>query len=67
MRTTAGYLWGRRPVMYASVVRMLLLTAVSFGLNITNEQQVLLLGTVEVTLALITNAYVEPNTPAKKG
>jgi hypothetical protein len=53
--------------MYASLVRMVMLTAVSFGLQITNEQQVLLLGTVEVALALVTNAYVEPNTPAKKG
>lgn len=69
MRTKAGLLWGRRPVMYASVIRLGMLVLTSFGVNITDVQQLAVIAFTEAVLLLVTNSYVEPNTiqPKKKG
>lgn len=69
MRTKAGLLWGRSPVMYAMVVRMGISTAVAFGFQISAEQLATGMLFIEALLALVTNSYVEPNTvqPKKKG
>lgn len=68
MRTKAGLLWGRRPVMYGAVIRLGMLVLTSFGVHITDAQQIAVLAFTEAVLMLVTNSYVEPNTvqPAKR-
>lgn len=69
MRTKAGLIWGRAPVAYGAVIRLGMLVLTSFGVNITDTQQIAILAFTEAVLMLVTNSYVEPNTiqPKKKG
>jgi hypothetical protein len=67
MRTKAGRVWGRRPVLYAALVRSGIAVLVAFGVEITAEQLAALMLFVETALAMVTNSYVETNTPAVKG
>jgi hypothetical protein len=62
MRTKAGLLWGRRPVLYAVVARMAFMTAVAFGVQISAEQLAVLMMFIEAVLGLVTNSYTETNT-----
>jgi uncharacterized membrane protein len=57
MRTKAGRVWGRRPVLYAALVRSGIAVLVAFGVEITAEQLAALM------LFVVTNSYVETNTP----
>lgn len=63
MRTRAGQLWGRNPLLYAEVVRWLIALLVIFGVNITTEQSAVLMAFTSSLLALATGAYVTTNTP----
>jgi hypothetical protein len=63
MRTKAGLLWGRRPVMYGAVIRLGMLMLTSFGVNITDVQQLAVIAFTEAILMLVTNSYVDTNTP----
>lgn len=64
MRTKGGKIWGRRPILYAELVRALIASLVVFGVPITPEQNSMLIVLSSAFLALVTNAYVEPNTPS---
>lgn len=58
-----GTLWGREPAMVVAFVQALLILGVTFGLNLTQEQQGAILAVAALGLGLITRSQVTP--PAK--
>ena len=49
------------PVAWAAVVRLGLVAAISFGLNLTDVQMVALMAFIEGAAALFTRSQVTPN------
>jgi hypothetical protein len=50
-------------VLYAALVRSGIAVLVAFGVEITAEQLAAVMLFVETALMVVTNSYVEPNTP----
>lgn len=55
-----GSLWGREPAMVVAFVQALLVLAVTFGLNLSQEQTAAILAVVALFLGLVTRSQVSP-------
>lgn len=53
-------LWGREPAMIVALVQAIIVLAISFGLQMTPEQQGAILAITAVVLGLITRSQVSP-------
>lgn len=53
-------LWGREPAMVVALVQAVIVLAISFGLQMTPEQQGAILAITAVVLGLITRSQVSP-------
>lgn len=53
-------LWGREPAMVVALVQAIIVLAISFGLQMTPEQQGAILAITAVVLGLITRSQVSP-------
>lgn len=56
-----GNLWGREPAMVVALVQAILVLAISFGLNLTEEQTAGILTLTAIVLGLITRSQVSPS------
>lgn len=55
-----GSLWGREPAMVVALVQAIIVLAVSFGLQLSQEQTAAILALTAVVLGLITRSQVSP-------
>lgn len=55
-----GTLWGREPAMVVAFVGAVIALAVSFGLNLTDQQVGAIIALVTIVLGLITRSQVSP-------
>lgn len=55
-----GTLWGREPAMVVALVQAILVLAISFGLDLTEEQTAGILTLTAIVLGLITRTQVSP-------
>ena len=53
-------LWGREPAMVVAFVQAVIVLAISFGLQMTPDQQGAILAVVAIVLGLITRSQVSP-------
>ena len=53
-------LWGREPAMIVALVQAVIVLGISFGLQMTPEQQGAILAITAVVLGLITRSQVSP-------
>lgn len=56
-----GTLWGREPAMVVALVQAVIVLAVSFGLQLTEEQTAGILTLTAIVLGLITRSQVSPS------
>lgn len=56
-----GNLWGREPAMVVALVQAILVLAISFGLDLTEEQTAGILTLTAIVLGLITRSQVSPS------
>ena len=49
------------PVLIGAAIRLSLIAAIAFGLNMTEDQMLALMAALEAILALVTRALVVPN------
>lgn len=55
-----GSLWGREPAMIVALVQAILVLAISFGLNLSEDQTAAILAVTALALGLITRSQVTP-------
>lgn len=55
-----GSLWGREPAMIVALVQAILVLAISFGLNLSEDQTAAILAVTALALGLIVRAKVTP-------
>jgi len=55
-----GTIWGREPAMVVALVQAIIVLAVSFGLQLSQEQTAAILALTAVVLGLITRSQVSP-------
>ncbi len=53
-------MFGREPVAIATAIRLILLAAMAFGLNLTDVQLVASMAAIEAVLTLVTRSQVSP-------
>lgn len=53
-------LWGREPVLYLTLVEVVLAVAVGFGFGLTDHQVALIVAVVAAVLGIITRQQVTP-------
>ncbi len=54
-------LWAAEPVMVVAFFQALLALAISFGANLTTEQQGMIIATVSALLAMLARSQVSPS------
>lgn len=54
-------MWGREPVAVMAAIRAVLVAAMSFGLDLSDEQFVTVMVAVEAVLAMVTRGKVTPS------
>lgn len=55
-----GTLWGREPAMIVAFIQAILVLAVTFGLNLDQDQTAAILAVAALALGLITRSQVSP-------
>lgn len=55
-----GTLWGREPAMIVAFIQAILVLAVTFGLNLSQDQTAAILAVAALALGLITRSQVTP-------
>lgn len=53
-------LWGREPVLYLTLVQVVLALAIGFGFGLTDHQVALIVAVVAAVLGIITRRQVTP-------
>lgn len=54
------------PVLIGAAIRLSLIAAIAFGMNMTEDQMLALMAALEAILALVTRALVVPNKLAEE-